>query len=108
MKTRKQLLLEMLTEQPNDAFLNYALALELAKEGKKGEAIEAGLQLIQDQPEYLGAYHQVGLWLFEEGRLIEAKKILMAGIELAKAGKEQKAAGEMQESLWMVEDELED
>lgn len=108
MKTRKELLLDMLAEQPEDAFLNYALALELAKEGKKEEAINAGLSLLEKQADYLGAYHQVGLWLFEEGRYAEAKTIVESGIALAKSTKEQKAAGEMQEALWMIEDELEE
>lgn len=108
MKTRKELLLDMLTEQPEDAFLNYALTLELAKEGKKEEAINAGLSLLEKQADYLGAYHQVGLWLFEEARFKEAKTIVEAGIELAKSTKELKAAGEMQETLWMIEDELEE
>lgn len=108
MKTRKELLLDMLAEKPEDAFLNYALALELAKEGQKEEAINAGLSLLEKQPEYLGAYHQVGLWLFEEARFEEAKTIVESGIALAKSTKEQKAAGEMQEALWMIEDELEE
>ena len=108
MKTRKELLNEMLQEQPKDAFLNYALALELAKEGKVEEAIKHTSALLMEQPDYLGAYHQLGMWLFEEGRYSEAKEVLDKGIALARSEKNNKAAGEMQESLWMLEDELED
>lgn len=106
MKTRKELLHEMLQEQPADAFLNYAFALELAKEGSVKEAIKRTSSLIQEQPNYLGAYHQLGMWLFEEGRFGEAKDVLNSGIALAKSEKNNKAAGEMQESLWIIEDEL--
>ena len=108
MKTRKELLNEMLQEQPKDAFLNYAFALELAKEGNMKEAIDKTLALLKEQPDYLGAYHQLGMWLFEEGRFSEAKDVFDSGIALAKSEKNNKAAGEMQESLWMLEDELED
>jgi tetratricopeptide (TPR) repeat protein len=60
MSTRLEQLLEMLKAEPQDAFLRYAVALEYEVAGNLSEAIARIEALINDQPDYLGAYNSNG------------------------------------------------
>lgn len=50
----------MLKNEPNDSFLNYALALEYGKLENVKKAIELIEALLVRDEEYLGAYYQLG------------------------------------------------
>lgn len=102
--TRLQEIQKMLETEPQDDFLNYALAVELEASGKLEEAIAQLQKLLGQNESYLGAYYKLGK-LFEakadeSGALIVYKK----GLEVAKAQKNNKAAGELSEAIWMLED----
>jgi tetratricopeptide (TPR) repeat protein len=101
---RLQQILEMLREDPGDAFLRYALALEKAKEGQLQEAIVLVQELLHDQPEYLGAYYQLGQWLEQTQQPERAKEIYTAGVALARDKKQMKASIELQQALDLLED----
>ncbi|MGL5892757.1 MAG: hypothetical protein ACRC3B_22880 [Bacteroidia bacterium] len=94
----------MLAEEPGDAFLRYAISVELAAEGNRTEAIENVQQLIADQPEYLGAYYQLGQWLEQESRTNEALHIYHLGAALARKTGNKKTLGEINEAIWLLED----
>ncbi len=59
-KSRKQQIEEMLTEDPNDPFLRYGLAMEHVSEGQDEEAIRCFEGLLHVAPEYVPAYMQAG------------------------------------------------
>lgn len=102
--TRLAQLRQMLAEEPADAFLRYAISVELAAQGNRTEAIENVQQLLADQPEYLGAYYQLGQWLEQEGKNDEALRIYKAGVQLATKTGNKKTLGELNEAIWLLED----
>jgi len=60
---------------------------------------------LKRDPNYLGAYYQLGK-LYEQQNLVEqAIAAYREGIDIAKAQGDRKAQGEMNEALWMLEDE---
>jgi tetratricopeptide (TPR) repeat protein len=104
MSDRINQLLEMLREEPNDSFLNYALALEHGKAGDLNKAIELIETLLKRDANYLGAYYQLGKYyeaLQQNERAIAAYR---KGLAVAEQQKNKKAMGELNEALWMLED----
>jgi Tfp pilus assembly protein PilF len=102
--SRLQQLQQMLLDEPNDSFLNYALALEYAKEDNPLQAIKIIEEVVQRDENYLGAYYQLGK-LYEQQNLSEkAIAIYQKGISIAKAQNNKKAQGELNEALWILED----
>ena len=102
--SRLQQLQQMLLDEPDDSFLNYALALEFAKEDNLPQAISIIEKVIQHNENYLGAYYQLGK-LYEQQNLSEkAISIYRKGIAIAQAQNNKKAQGELSEALWMLED----
>lgn len=95
---------KMLKTDPNDSFLTYALALEYEKAEQPKEAVKVIENLIGRDPNYLGAYYKLGK-LYEQGNKLEkAKKVYITGIKLADEKNDYKTKGELEESLWLIED----
>lgn len=95
----------MLKTDPKDSFLSYALALEYEKEGKVEDAIRIIEALMTDDPAYIGAYYKLGQLYESKEKLSEARKIYHTGIQLADKQKDNKAKGELEEALWLIEEE---
>lgn len=95
----------MLKTDPKDSFLTYALALEYEKEGKTEEAIAIIEGLMADDPEYIGAYYKLGQLYEGKDLLDKAMEIYHIGIKLADKQKDNKAKGELEEALWLIEEE---
>jgi tetratricopeptide (TPR) repeat protein len=102
-KSRKQQLEEMLTEDPNDAFLRYGLAMEYVGEGKDEEAVRQFLEMLTITPDYVPSYQQAGQALLRLGRPEEASEVLRRGITVAQQKAELHAAEEMQGLLASLE-----
>ncbi len=96
---------EMLKKEPEDSFLNYALAMEYKATGNIKVAIEILEKLLKINPGYLGTYYQLGQLLELESRQEQAKVVYKEGIKLATAQRNTKTLGELNEALWMLEDE---
>ena len=64
--------LAMLAEEPGDAFLRYAIALEHKRLGDFDTAIGALEALLTDDPAHVPSYYQLALMLGELGRLPDA------------------------------------
>ncbi|MGZ4048904.1 MAG: tetratricopeptide repeat protein [Bacteroidia bacterium] len=94
----------MLKTEPNDSFLNYALALEYAKVNNLKKAVELIEELLVRDENYLGAYYQLGKYyeLLEQKQ--KAISVYNKGIAIAQKQKNNKAQGELNEALWMLED----
>ena len=101
---RLEQLKALLAEDPNDAFLCYGIAMEYAKLGQRTTAIEQVKQLLIAQPDYLGAYYQLGKWLEEEQQTEEAILVYKKGMELAKQQQKRKTENELREALQQLED----
>lgn len=97
--SRKQQILQMLQDEPNDPELRYMLAMEYASEGNDSEAARAFEDLIAVAPGYAPAYHMGARTMVRLNHLAEAKAVLERGIAIAYSQGNAHAAGEMQELL---------
>jgi Flp pilus assembly protein TadD len=102
-KTRRQQLEEMLAEFPDDSFLRYGLAMELAGAGDNEGALTRFHELMQKDPDYVPAYLQAGQLLARLGREAEARTVYRTGIAAARRKGDDHAAGEMEGLLNMLE-----
>lgn len=96
--SRRAKLAEMLQSEPNDPFLNYAYALETAKEDS---AAALGLLTTMHEkfPDHIPAYFRHGQLLAEQGESVAASQVLSAGIRIARQTGDDHAAAEMSELL---------
>ncbi len=78
---------EMLTENPGDLFLKYALAMEHAGLQNTAYAIQLLEEIVGSNPEYVAAYYQLGVLYHQAEQQDLAIKILQTGIEWAKKQK---------------------
>ena len=95
----------MLRDEPNDSFLNYALALEYAKANNLTKAIELIEAVLTRDENYLGAYYQLGSYYELTGQKQNAISIYKKGIAIAKQQNNKKTLGELNEALMMLEEE---
>jgi len=90
---------QLLESDPDDVFLQYALAKARISEGN----VEAGLAqfqaVIDRHPDYVPAYFQKGLALADRGRTDEARAVLIGGINVARKVGDSHAEREMTEFL---------
>jgi tetratricopeptide (TPR) repeat protein len=70
--------------QPQEPFPRYALALELKGQGDHDGAAQELQALVQNAPDYLAAYLQLGMLLQTLGRADEARDALRRGQDLAR------------------------
>ena len=95
MKTRREKLEAMLQKEPNDAFLNFGLAMELVKEGLTDRAVASFDNVLRNDPDYTAAHYHKGNTLIAAGRLGEAKEVLTVGVAAARRVGNSHAEGEM-------------
>lgn len=92
---RLEELKKYLSEEPDDAFLQYAYAVELIALQRNKEAYALLKQLIEKQPDYLASYYLAGKEGFQLNELSEAGVLVRTGIELAKAKGNRHAMAEL-------------
>ena len=95
----------MLKSEPNDSFLNYALAIEHAKMGNLEKAIELIENLLVRDQNYLGAYYQLGGYYQQTEQIQNAIATYKKGIIIAQQQKNTKTLGELNEALAILQDE---
>jgi tetratricopeptide (TPR) repeat protein len=107
--SKLQQLETLLLQSPNDPFLHYAIGLELVKKGNLQQAAKGFEQLIQNHPEYIATYYQLGKLYEELNNAPKALEIYRKGIKQA-FGKETKTYNELQTAyqnlLLNIEDDL--
>jgi len=102
---RMELISEMLEKNPDDTFLNYAAALEYKKENKINKAMSFFRRIIDNDPDYLPTYYQLGKLLEEKNKTEEAVVIYKQGRELAKKKNDIKTLGELSEALLILDED---
>ena len=102
--SRLEQLLDLLKQDPNDNFLNYALALEYAKVNEYIKAISIIEAILKKDENYLGGYYQLGQMYEQAAQLENAKVTYAKGIEIARKQKNNKALGEMNTALMLLDD----
>jgi Tfp pilus assembly protein PilF len=93
----------MLKSEPQDSFLNYALALEYAKINDIKKAIELLEKLLENDENYLGAYYQLGKYYEQIEQLQNAVITYEKGVIIAQKCNNRKTLGELNEALMMLE-----
>ena len=96
---------KMLKTDPSDSFLCYELALEHEKAGSTKTAIKVLEDLISTNPDYLGAYYKIGQLYESVDKVEKAIEIYNRGIKLADEKEDNKSKGELEEALWLIEEE---
>jgi len=86
---------EFLTANPQDAFLQHALALEYVKKGEDEQARLVWEQLLTAQPGYVGSYYHLGKLLERQDRSDDAIQVYEKGMEEAKKAGDHHAFGEL-------------
>ncbi len=76
-------LTEILTENPDDAFARYGLAMEYSKAGQIDQALKEYKTLVGKNPDYTPAYFMAAQTLATASRVDEAKRWLVDGISSA-------------------------
>ncbi len=101
-KERLIQLYQLQQENPDDPFVDYAIALENHKQGNTVLAIQLLSALISKYPHYLGAYYQYGQLLEIEGDNERALKAYDQGKALALKNGETRAAAELGSAIEML------
>lgn len=103
--SRRQQIESMLENDPDDVFLNYALALEMDKAEEYDAALDRFDKLTQSEPPYVPAFFMAGQMLHRIDRTEEACRYLTRGIAAASEQGDGHAQREMQEFLDMIDDD---
>jgi len=96
---RVALLNEVLSQNPNDAFARYGLAMEYSNTGEIELGLEEFGKLLTAHPDYTPGYFMAAQTLAKADRVGEAKKMLTDGIDSAKRTNNGHAQAEMEAML---------
>src|SRR6202142_2793599 len=96
---RLAMLNEILSQNPDDAFARYGLAMEFSKAGDVERAIEEFGKLLSAHPDYSAGYFMAAQTLARAERVDEAKKMLTDGIASARRSGNGHAQSEMEAML---------
>ena len=80
---RVAMLSDILTQNPNDAFARYGLAMEYSNTGRGELAMEEFGKLLAAHPDYTPGYFMAAQTLVRENRRDDARKMLVEGISSA-------------------------
>lgn len=89
------MLTEILTQNPNDAFARYGLAMEYANAAQLESALSEFEKLLAAHPDYTAGYFMAAQTLVKANRVDEAKRMLTDGISSARRTGNNHAQSEM-------------
>jgi len=96
---RVAMLNEILTQNPNDAFARYGLAMEYSNRGEVETAMVEFGKLLVAHPDYTAGYFMAAQTLARASRVNEAKQMLEDGIASARRTGNGHALSEMEGML---------
>jgi predicted Zn-dependent protease len=104
MPSRLEQLQQMLLQEPNDEFLQYAIAIEYFSGGQVQEAISILERILSQNKNYLAGYYQLGKCFEAINKVDQAKRIYEQGVLIAKEQKQMKTLNELREAIFLLED----
>lgn len=107
MASRIQQLEGFVNEDPTDPFNLYALALEYSK-SNSGKAVEIFNELLQQHPDYVPTYYQLGKLYIDLSENEKALNVFALGIKIAGGNNDVKAMRELQSARQELLSDLED
>jgi len=102
-KSRRAMLEEIVSANPNDAFARYGLALECVNAGDAPGAGQHFRQLLAAHPEYVPGYFHFGQLLLRLGQPDQARKTFTDGVGVAAKAGDTHAQSELQAALEALE-----
>lgn len=96
---RIQKIIQYLQDQPQDSFLNHALALEYIKINELQKAQEIFIKILERDPNYIGSYYHLAKLLENINQTELAIEYYQKGMEIAKKIKDQHAYNELQSAF---------
>ncbi len=90
---------EILTQNPNDTFARYGLAMEYSKQGDFDRALAEFAILLKASPDYTPGYFMAAQTLARADRIAEAREMLADGIGSARRTGNLHAQSEMEAML---------
>jgi len=99
---RLEILKNMVTQNPQDSFSRYGLAMEYRNSGDLEAAVAEFRSLMGINPNYVAAYFHGGQTLEKLGRLEEARTVYRNGLDAAARTGDQHARGEIQAALDLI------
>ena len=90
---------DVLTQNPNDTFARYGLAMEYSKQGDLDRALAEFSILLTNNPDYTPGYFMAAQTLAKGERIAEAKTMLTNGIASARRTGNMHAQSEMEAML---------
>lgn len=90
---------QLLSDEPQDVFLNYALAKALAEGGAASEAIAQFRKTLSLDPDHVPSYFQMAQTMAADAMVDEAKSTIETGLDVARKVGDDHAAMEMREFL---------
>ncbi|MCC6286879.1 MAG: tetratricopeptide repeat protein [Chitinophagaceae bacterium] len=91
-------LLKFLKHEPEDSFLNHALALEYEKLGDYDHALTLFKKILERDPDYIGSYYHLGKLLEIRNDYKAAMEWYERGMAKAKATGDTKKYNELKEA----------
>lgn len=102
--SRKDMILHMLEKEPNDVFLNYALAMEQIATFDFIDADKQLKKVLSISPSYLPCFYQLGQVNEKLNNVEIALDYYKQGVMIATSQNNTKALGELNEAIWLLED----
>ena len=96
---RIAVLSELLSQDPNNAFARYGLAMEYSNSGELDRALDEFRKLLSANPDYTAGYFMAAQTLANAGRKEEARQMLGSGISSAQRKGDAHAESQMQAML---------
>jgi predicted Zn-dependent protease len=103
---RIDMLTDVLSQDPNNAFARYGLAMEYSNSGEFDRALEEFNKLLSAHPDYTAGYFMAAQALAKAGRPAEASKMLESGIISAQHRGDGHAESEMRAMLEEINSSL--
>ena len=99
MASRMEQLERLLAAEPDDAFLNFALAMELAKIERLEDAVARFERAIEMDAAYCAAYYQKAKTLLQANQTDQARRAIADGIVVAQRTGDNHTAEKLREML---------
>lgn len=100
--SRRAQLEDLLQSEPDDVFLNYALAKQCVSDGDVVEGLQRFARTRELSADYVPAYFQAAQVLAEQGETEKSREMATGGIEAARRTGDSHALGELTEFLEML------
>lgn len=102
MPDRTEVLKQMLSQDPSNAFARYGLAMELVKSGELAGAVTEFRALLAHNPDYAAAYFHGGQALEKLGEIEQARDFYEKGIDVTRRTGDGHTRSELQAALDML------